>query len=400
MDLFKIGNRSVTGLVGFESRKEFYADIYDPLSEAGVIEGSAGNSASGSRTVKSAFFEIAAPVLSNVELNLAGRRDDYNDVGGRFSPKLSARWQPMKKLTVRASIGEGFRAPTLDVLTQKPAFSADSVTDLRTCIAFGRTAAQCGDANGDGVAEGTQPNIQVDATVIANPGLKPEVSKQNSLGLVFDAFDWLTLTFDYSDTKIDGRITNMTAQTVINRALSNPALVPPAFSVTRDPATGGITNVVRGAVNEGNLHRTGFDLTADLNFKLGGWGKLESRVTWSQTEKYTLNGGRNLVGDQGVPKYRIGVGNTWSYQRISANLALDHIAAQPGLAGFEPSTKAYTTADIALTYRHPTKTQITVGMRNLEGKLPELLSYDGRPWNFNLYDGLGRTVYFRLKQEF
>ncbi|MCE2659933.1 MAG: TonB-dependent receptor, partial [Rubrivivax sp.] len=185
-----------------------------------------------------------------------------------------------------------------------------------------------------------------------------------------------------------------------NRALSNPALVPPAFSVTRDPATGGITNVVRGAVNEGNLHRTGFDLTADLNFKLGGWGKLESRVTWSQTEKYTLNGGRNLVGDQGVPKYRIGVGNTWSYQRISANLALDHIAAQPGLAGFEPSTKAYTTADIALTYRHPTKTQITVGMRNLEGKLPELLSYDGRPWNFNLYDGLGRTVYFRLKQEF
>ena len=177
-------------------------------------------------------------------LSLAGRHDDYSDSGSRFSPKVSGKWQPLKRLTVRASYGEGFRAPTLDVLTQKPAFSAYSITDLRTCRSFGRTPAQCGDANNDGIVDSAQPQIQVDATVIANPGLLPETSKQFSLGLVFDATDWLSLKLDVYNIKIDGRITNMGSQTIINRTL-NPALgpVPAAFSVTRDPATGAITNV-------------------------------------------------------------------------------------------------------------------------------------------------------------
>jgi iron complex outermembrane receptor protein len=39
-------------------------------------------------------------------------------------------------------------------------------------------------------------------------------------------------------------------------------------------------------------------------------------------------------------------------------------------------------------------------LRNLEGKTPELIGYDGRPWNFNLYDALGRQVYVRLSQAF
>ena len=400
MELFKIGRRAVTGLVGFEDRKEIYADIYDPLSEAGLIEGSAGNSASGSRKVTSAFFEIAAPVLPNLELSLAGRHDDYSDSGSRFSPKVSGKWQPMKRLTVRASYGEGFRAPTLDVLTQKPAFSADSITDLRTCLAFGRTPAQCGDANNDGIPEGVQPQIQVDATVIANPGLLPETSKQFSLGLVFDATDWLSLKLDVYNIKIDGRITNMGAQTIINRTL-NPALgaVPAAFSVTRDPTTGQITNVTRGAVNEGTLETNGFDANIRTDFKLGGFGRLANELQYSQVQKYTLNGGRNLVGDQGTPKFRWVLNNTWSWQRVTANLGFNHIASQPDPFG-GLATKSYTTANAALTYEHPTKTKLTVGVLNLENKYPELLGYDGRPWNFYLYDGLGRTVYFRLTQAF
>jgi iron complex outermembrane receptor protein len=39
-------------------------------------------------------------------------------------------------------------------------------------------------------------------------------------------------------------------------------------------------------------------------------------------------------------------------------------------------------------------------VRNIEGKKPELIGYDGRPWNFYLYDALGRQVYFRLSQAF
>jgi iron complex outermembrane recepter protein len=389
MDLFKFGNRAVTGLVGFESRKEFYQDNYDPQSEAGIIEGSAGNSASGSRKVDSVFFEIAAPVLPNLELSLAGRQDRYNDSGSKFSPKVSAKWQPMKTLTLRSAYGEGFRAPTLDVLTQKPAFSADSVFDTTTCVAFGGNPATC-------------PNlqVQVDATVIANKDLKPETSKQFSFGVVFDPVSWASISVDYYDTKIDGRITNMSAQTIINRTL-NPALgaVPALFSVTRDPATGAITNVTRGAVNEGTQNTSGLDMSFKTDFRLGSWGRLRNNLQVSYVDKFTVNGGRNLIGDQGSPKYRVNLGNTWTWNKLTTNLAFNHIPAQPDDVGGLP-TKSYTTANLVVAYKFPTQTQVTVGMLNLENKKPELIPYDGRPWNFYLYDALGRQVFVRLQQTF
>lgn len=389
MDLFKIGNRAVTGLVGFEARKEYYQDNYDPLQEAGVIEGSSGNSASGSRNVKSAFFEVAAPLMSNLELSFAGRYDKYNDAGSKFSPKVSAKWQPMKNLTLRSAYGEGFRAPTLDVLTQKPAFSADSVFDTTTCIAFGGNPATCATSQ-----------VQVDATVIANTDLKPETSKQFSLGVVYDPVKWASLSIDYYKTKIENRITNMSAQTIINRTL-NPALgaVPKLFSVTRDPQTGAIVNVTRGAVNEGTLDTSGFDITAKTDFAMGEWGRLQNNLQISYVNDYSLNGGRNLVNDQGTPQYRAQLSNTWTFKKLTTVLAANYIAGQPDPVGGLP-TKAYTTLNLVVSYRFPTQTQLTVGMINLEGKLPQLIAYDGRPWNFYLYDALGRQAFFRLQQTF
>jgi iron complex outermembrane recepter protein len=399
-ELFKIGNRAATGLIGLEGRKEYYQDKYDPLQEAGLIEGSAGNTAAGSRRTTAAFFEAAFPLLKNLELSIAGRYDKYNDVGSRFSPKAAIRFQPVSNLTLRASAGQGFRAPTLDILTQQPAFSADSVSDLRTCIAFGRTPAQCGDANNDGVIDGTQPQIQVDATVIANAALKPETSKQWNIGAVYEPINWLNLSLDIWNTKINGRIVNTTSQNVINRAASGNPI--PGLSVTRDPVTQAITNVTRGAINEGTLDQTGFNFTARTDFRLGAWGRLQNTLQWTQTEKHKVDGDE-FIGDQGFPKYRLNLGNRWVWDRLDANLSLNYIAKQPGdpdpVLG-EPSTKAYHTVNASLTYRHPTKTTITVGVLNIENKKPELLTYDGRPWNFYLYDALGRQVYFRLMQEF
>jgi iron complex outermembrane receptor protein len=403
MDLFKIQGRAVTGAVGFETRSETYADLYDPQSEAGIIEGSAGNSASGSRDINSAFFEVALPVLKDLELSLAGRQDEYvNGPGGNgksFSPKIAAKWRAMKNLTLRGSMGEGFRAPSLDQLTQKPSFSADSVTDFRTCRAFGGTPVQCGDTNGDGVPDSRQlVSIQVDSTVIANPGLQPETSKQSSFGAVFDPTNWLSLSLDAYNIQINGRITTMSAQTILNR-LANPALgpVPAAFSVTRAPANGQITNITRGSINEGNIETSGYDLSAKTDFKLGAYGRLQNNWTVSIVDKYTINDGDNLVGTQGSPKMRANLANTWTYGRFATNLTINHIDKNGEGTSL---TKAYTTASMAVTYRHPTRTTLSVGVVNLEGKMPQLITYDGRPWNFYLYDALGRQVYFRVQQAF
>ena len=396
--LFKIDGRNVMALVGFEARTEKYSDQYDPQSEAGIIEGSAGNSSAGSRDVVSSFFEVSLPVLKDLELNVAARRDTYkNGPGGNAtanSPKISARWQPMKTLTIRGSVSEGFRVPTLDVLTQKPSFSADSINDNATCQSYGYTLTQC--TNWGGVA-GARPAIQIDGTVIANGLLGPETSKQKSLGVIFKPVDWVSLTADAYNIGIENRIANISAQTVINRTL-NPTLgpLPPAFKVTRDPTTGAITSVVRGAVNEGTVDTNGYDLSAKTNFKLGDMGKLENLLQFSNVNSYTINDGENLVGYQGTPGSRWSLSNMWTYQRVQTALTINNIAGQ----NLDPSTatKSYRTANLSVTYRHPTKTTFSVGVRNLEGKLPQLIDYDGRPFNFNLYDGLGRQVYFRLTQ--
>ena len=397
--LTKIDGRNVMALVGFEARKETYSDQYDPQSEAGIIEGSAGNSSAGSRDVVSSFFEVNIPVRKDLELNVAARRDTYkNGPGGNAtadSPKISVRWSPMKTLTVRGSVSNGFRAPTLDILTQKPSFSADSIVDNATCQSYGLTLTQCTNYNG---VTGAQPSIQIDGTVISNGELKPETSNQKSLGVIFKPLDWISITADAYDIGIDNRIASLSAQTVVNRRL-NPSLgpLPAAFTVTRDPATGGITSVVRGSVNEGTVETNGYDLAVRTDFKLGNMGRLQNLLQYSNVDSYTINGGINLIGYQGTPGARWGLSNTWTYQRVQTVLTLNHIGAQ---TKDDPSThtKAYMTTNLSVTYRHPTKTTFSVGVRNLEGKLPQLISYDGRPWNFNLYDGLGRQVYFRLTQ--
>ena len=400
--LTKIDGRDVMALVGFEARREKYSDQYDPQSEAGIIEGSAGNSSAGSRDVVSSFFEINFPVRKDLELNVAARRDTYkNGPGGNAtadSPKISARWAPMKTLTVRGSVSNGFRAPTLDILTQKPSFSADSITDDRTCMANGFTLTECNNWSPTKPVAGVKGVFQIPATVIANGLLSPETSTQKSMGVIFKPLDWISLTADAYEIGIENRIATLSAQTVINRTL-DPSLgpLPAAFTVTRDPTTGGITALVRGSVNEGTVDTKGYDLTARTDFKLGAMGRLQNLLQYSNVNSYTINDGINLIGYQGNPGTRWNLSNMWTYQRVQTALSFNHIAGQ-NLGAASTHTKAYMTTNLSVTYRHPTKTTISVGVRNLEGKLPQLITTDGRPWNFSLYDGLGRQVYFRLTQ--
>ncbi len=132
-NMFKTPGGAATLLLGTEYREEKYQDIYDSLSEAGVIEGSAGNSAGGTRKVASVTAEMLVPVVKGLEFTLAGRFEKYSDYGNDFAPKLSVRWQPTRNITIRGSAGTGFRAPSLPIITQKTTFSAESVLDPATC---------------------------------------------------------------------------------------------------------------------------------------------------------------------------------------------------------------------------------------------------------------------------
>ncbi len=75
------------------------------------------------RRIHSAYAELRAPLagenttlpgLHALDVDIAWRLEDYSDAGDSHAPKYGLRWQPHdKQLTLRASYGESFQAPTL-----------------------------------------------------------------------------------------------------------------------------------------------------------------------------------------------------------------------------------------------------------------------------------------------
>jgi iron complex outermembrane receptor protein len=429
MDMFELPGGTSSIAVGAEYRSEDYYDQYDSLSEAGVIGGSAGNSAAGGRKIRAAYFEALFPIWSSFEATLAGRYDKYSDYGADFSPKVAFRWQPLDSLTIRGSYGEGFAAPPIPILSAQPSSSADFVTDPQTCVAFGLTS-QCTDpVTGDTVTP------QVTAWTIANPSLESETSKQLSLGVAWDATEWLNLSLDYYRIEIDNLIAAISTDTII-ACLDDPTLggCPPGLStlptttstglpvsqavpnpqlglgLARDPATGLILYVQRGFANQGDLETSGYDLNVRTNFELGNAGTLRNQLQVSWVKEYSFNGGDNLVGIERTPEFRASLQNIYSVGDFSFAWNINHIDStgsrnalratpDPALSLTLPS---WTTHDLQISWNAPWNGIFVVGVNNIADKDPVLDPLDptGRGYDFNLYDGYGRVPYVRYTQSF
>lgn len=387
-DMLETSAGAVQWFVGAEYREEQYSDQYDSLSEAGAIGGSAGNSAGGNRDVTSAYFESLIPVLPDLEVSVAGRYDDYSDYGSDFSPKVSFRWQPMAELTVRGSYGEGFRAPSLDIITQLDSFSADTVSDEQTCLVAG---------------EPPNCNIQINGLRTANPDLESEQSKQFSFGVAYQPFDWINGTLDYWDIEISDRINFFDAVELLNKELAGDS-IPAGLGVERDPTTGAIQRIVQGFGNEGTVDVDGIDLSVTTTFDLVG-GRLSNNLLLSYTNSYKIDGGRDLVDDPGVPEWRATLQNVYEYGDFAFGWNINAIADQcddivaGACVGHVPT---WVTHDLQVNYFTPWNGRLTIGALNAFEKFPPLDvgNVGQRDYDFNLYSGEGRIVYARYKQSF
>ena len=442
-DLFSMGGGTAAMVVGAEYREEFYQDNYDPLSESGQVVGSAGNSAAGSRDVKAAYFEVLFPITSNFEVDIAGRYDEYSDYGSDFAPKISARWQPIDSLTFRASYGEGFRAPTLDILTAKPSFSADTSTDSDTCMMLTG-----------------QPgcSTQINTWRISNPSLTSEQSEQYSLGVVWDATDWLNLSLDYYNIKITDQIAFINSVTITQCLRGSRtdcptglSYLPTSTSATApnpgvglglelDPDSGGIVLAQTGYTNLGSVSTDGFDFTARTNFDLGNFGSLRNQFMVSYVSDQHTNDNPSYVGQPGAPRIRAGLRNIWSISdfEVSWNINYTHhthswtyrdwvglnssgdfqgsyeqyLVAPESEGGMElPSADyvgktmpSYVSHDFQVNYNAPWNATVTLGVRNAFDRDPSMdwgyLYYQADSVDTDLYDVWGRVPYFRYTQRF
>ncbi len=390
--------------VGAEHSKHDYQDIYDQQSAAGNVGGSSGNSAWGSRNLTSVYAEMSLPFLSSLSADLALRYDRYSDFGNATSPKLSLRYQPLDNLTFRASYGEGFRAPTLQALNQQDAFSADSVTDAATAVAYGLSSSS---------------SIQINGYHVANPGLKAEESKQYSFGVAYDPFSWANLTLDYWNTEIKNQIKWYSSQTVIDRTALGQFL-PDNLYVVRN-SDGSIQSVYAGYGNEGLVKTDGIDLNLRTRFDLGAWGKLTAALQGTWTHSYKVESqydSEEYIGTEGYPEWRANLNTRWDLGDWSFAWTMNMIGYEPGYyvdyyegeyscaelkaEGYvRRCSGAYITHDVQASYNAPWNATISLGARNLTNKAPVYdTSYSPTNFNSELYNGYGRQLYLRYTQNF
>lgn len=389
-DLFEMNGGLAQAAVGVEYREENYSDEYDSQSEAGLVGGSSGNSAGGGREVFAAYGEMVLPVTYDLEVTLAGRFDDYSDYGSDFSPKIGFQYTPIDELMVRGSYGRGFRAPTLDILTQADAYSADSVTDAASCTVL----------TGD-----PEEPCQVDAYRLANPDLGSEESEQFSLGTVYQATDWLNLSVDYYNIEISDRIAFFGSTELIRRERSGD-VIPEGLGVIREEAgniDSPIDRIDTGYGNEGTLETSGLDFNVQTTFDFGEYGMLNQNLQWGHVLDYSVDGERDLVGDPSRPENRINLENVYSYGAFNFTWNINmigHVAEDVEDGEQVGHVGSWTTHDLQISYNTPWEGRISVGMQNAFEKTPELVPYDGRDYNFDLYNAFGRVSYVRYTQRF
>ena len=164
------------------------------------------SSAFGKHTVSAGYFEIDAPILEKVDVNVSGRYDHYSEGFSHFSPKVGIKVKPFDWLAIRGTYAQGFRAPTFAESGARSQY-AGFVTTTPPCnftLAHGGsgTLTSCS-------ANGNAYNVaySLGRGYAGNPALLPETSRSFTGGIIFQPTRWLSLTADYYNVKKSNLIT-------------------------------------------------------------------------------------------------------------------------------------------------------------------------------------------------
>ena len=152
----------------------------------------------GQRTTNSLFAEFQIPLLETLDVQLAGRYEDFDDIGSTAVGKVAFGWRPIEQLLLRGSLSEAFRAPNLVTINEQFVARANTRDDWVCQYAEAQTSAA------DDVFCTDSYSMQRQAT--GSKDLKSEDSANTSLGVVITPVEGLTLTFDYWTVEKEGTI--------------------------------------------------------------------------------------------------------------------------------------------------------------------------------------------------
>jgi len=392
---------------GAQFRKESFVTTPSPALETGDIAGLGGATppVDQDRKINSAFGELVVPIAKGLEGNASVRGDHYSDVGNSTTYKLSAKWQPTSMVAVRGSYGTGFRAPTLVDLWQPQVLgSSEQFNDPAT----------------------GQTDLQVNSLTGGNPNLKPEKSKQGSIGLVLQPLQNASVSLDYFNLKIKDIISTPSAQEVVSRFRAGD----PAFAglVTLTPGTNDIESIIQTLQNQGEATVKGWDIEGNYRMDLGGAGRLGLYFSGTYMDKFdqTSPGGSvshkvgTIVDDAGNPvlstngindgvvlRWKHYLSGTWSIPSWAFTLAQNYYRGYRDgndLNGDPHFVSSQSLWDANVEFTGIKNLRLAFGVRNLFDKDPPLFIPTSNQfqagYDITMYDPRARTVYLSGSYKF
>jgi iron complex outermembrane receptor protein len=375
-------------------------------NNASLTYGCPGNSSSPSlsRKIAAVFGELVARPLKGLEVTLQARYDRYQVIGGTTNPKVGIKYQPVDSLLMRGSASTGFRAPTPQQVNQ-------GVVESQLTGQF-RDPVLCADLASP--ADATQcARLSLPYRAGGNPLLKPETSRQASLGLVFSPTPRFQANLDYWQVTLSDRIRQLSTSEMI----SNYDVYQDNF--VRDPTTHIVQYIQAGWVNSAGSKTRGVDFGLTQLFDA-----LQGRFTASLTGTRMLSNKEQTRDNAPFIEYVGKWNNTTLYVPLRLNASLGYrtdlwnvtlsgiyrdgyedqnrgptAAGGGNYTSIQPYTRrvaAYTTFNLVGSYTGIKGLAITGSIINLDNVRPPFTWHNvdsaaGAGWDPRMADPRGRT---------
>jgi outer membrane receptor protein involved in Fe transport len=415
-NLFDNGRVSMSGVIGGEFEQIEFTQQSDPQSASGNVSGgSGGDDVFADRDRTSFYAELQTALPGNLDVNAAVRYDEYEQsgdvgaqvVGGTFdnvAPQIGIAWRPVDSLLVRASWGESFRAPNMGEMFSSQSLSFEAIRDTLWCD-------DLGNASQDSVYCGTTP-IQHKTWFGGNPDLEPEEGESMTAGVVWNITNNWSAEVSYYDVSLDNKIAAISVKRLLQEEKEGG--LGSSDAVVRDPNTGKIDTMYSFDQNMANLKTSGFDFKTnymmrsdmgDFTFK-GEATYVREYVEQTSAEAEPFD----YAGLQDYPELRANASVNWKYGNFGAAWTTYFIGSQDSGneefgydEGYLADIPSYVKHNVQVSYTHDWNGKITLGVNNAFDK-------EGTPWygnfrdfrdvNTELYDVLGRTIFFKIEQSF
>lgn len=395
-ELMQMANGPLALAAGVDFRHEKINDVSDSVLVSGDVLGRGSAQAIGNRNIAAGYVELSIPAAKNVEIQLAGRSDHYSDFGNSSTPKIGARWTPVKNLLLRASFSKGFRAPSIPESGDSNAFFFQTLQDTTRCAI---NTVYCGP-------------VSVPGSFTANPDLKPEKSDSWTAGLVFEPTTSTSIGLDYYYIKQKNLVQSRDFQDILDNEVLNQRYVTRGAPTSDDIARGAPGPLVLVAAPYDNLdavETSGIDVDLRGRWNAGGYGRVGTSATGTYIIHYKqpLAPGQPLeemAGTYNLPRFKGQASVSWDSGPWSSSLTANYVGkfkqSKSASVNADPEIKPWTTLDVQGSYGGLRNTKFTLGVKNLTNREPPIAIAETLLYVFQQHSLRGRFAYAGVTYRF